>query len=345
MERIEGKAARLEQMIHILLAYPEGLTRADIARRLDVHRSTIARYVRTLEQIGVPIWEDGQRIGILRDRYQVKVSMTMHEAMAVHLAARLLATRMDERNPHAASALRKLGHALRFLAPLISRHLLLSAEVMEDQARRQDPVFIDVLEILTRAWSQGRKVKVWHWHEKSNRVYEYLLSPYFLEPYAVGHTIHVIGFREPPGAVRTLKVERIRRAEITAEPYTIPEDFDPRNLLRDAWGIWYTEGEPVEIVLKFHPRVVHRVRETRWHPSEHVEEQPDGSLIWQAQVAEPQEMLPWIRGWGADVEVLAPEELREWMMGEAKLLAEMYGWKVSRYASGATSVVDDFFRG
>ena len=324
MEKIEGKAARLEQTKLILLAHPEGLTRAEIARRLNVHRSTVARYVRALEQMGVPIWEEGQRIGILRDRYQVQVSMTMHEAMAVHLAARLLATRMDERNPHAASALRKLGEALGYLAPLISRHLLLSAEVMEDQALRQDPVFIDVLETLTRAWSQGRKVKVWHWHERTDRVYEYVLSPYFLEPYAVGRTIHVIGFREPPGAVRTLKVERIRRAEITKEPYTVPSDFDPRDLLRDAWGIWYTEREPVEVVLRFHPRVAYRVRETRWHPSEHVEEQPDGFLIWRAWVAEPQEMLPWIRGWGADVEVLAPEDLRVALQREARRLMHLY---------------------
>jgi len=344
MKKIEGKAARLEQMIHILLAYPEGLPRAEIARRLGVHRSTIARYVHSLEQMGIPLWENGQRVGILRDHYQVKVSMTMHEALAVHLAARLLATRMDKRNPHAASALRKLGYALRTLAPLISRHLRLSAEIMEDQARRQDPVFINILETLTRAWSEGRKVRVWHWHEKSNRVYEYLLSPYFLEPYAVGHTIHVIGFREPPGAVRTLKVERIRRAEITAQTYTIPEDFNPRELLQDAWGIWYTEEAPVEIVLKFHPRVAHRVRETRWHPSEQVEEQPDGALIWRAKVAEPQEMLPWIRGWGTDVEVLAPQELRETLIGEARALAQLYGWPIGRH-SASRSVLDDFFGG
>ncbi len=343
MEKIEGKATRLEQMRLILLAHPEGLSRAEIARRLGVHRTTVSRYVPNLEQIGVPVWEDGQRIGINRDQYQIKIGMTIHEATAVHLAARLLTTRMDEHNPHAASALRKLGKALRHIAPFISRHMLLSAEVMEDQARRQAPQFIEVLETLTRAWSEGRKVRVWHWHDKTNRVYEYLLSPYFLEPYAVGRTVHVVGYREPPGALRTLKVERIRRAEITAKPYTIPQDFDPRALLQDAWGIWYTEGEPVEVVLRFHPRVAHRVRESQWHASEQLTEQEDGSLLWRAWVAEPQEMLPWIRGWGADVEVLEPIELREILMGEARALARQYGWYVSRTPSGAESVLDAFF--
>ncbi len=349
MEKIEGKATRLMQMEQLLLAHPEGLARAEIARRLSVHRSTVGRYVEELDQLGVPLWENDRQIGILRDAYQVKVRMTVHEALAVHLASRLLATRMDKQNPHAASALRKLGKALERLAPLISHHLLLSAEVVEDQAKRQDPVFMDVLETLTRSWSNGRKVRVWHWHEETGRVFEYTLSPYFIEPYAIGRTAHVIGLREPPGAVRTLKVERIRRAELTHQQYTIPENFDPRRLLADAWGIWYTDEEPVEVVLRFHPRVAHRVRETQWHPSETLEDQPDGFLVWRAQVAEPQEMLPWIRGWGADVEVLAPEELRQSVASEARRLAALYGWRLHRHSASESDdehrFFDDFFGG
>jgi len=41
-------------------------------------------------------------------------------------------------------------------------------------------------------------------------------------------------------------------------------------------------------------------------------------------VAEPQEMLPWIRGWGADVEVVEPPGLRDRMLGEARRLAVLY---------------------
>lgn len=55
-------------------------------------------------------------------------------------------------------------------------------------------------------------------------------------------------------------------------------------------------------------------------------------------------MIPWIRGWGADVEVLEPGELRETLMGEAKALAEIYEWKVTRYSKrGESTVLDDFF--
>ncbi len=225
---------------------------------------------------------------------------------------------------------------------MVSQHLIASAEVMDDQARRHDPVYLEVLETLTRAWSQGRMVHLWHRHE-SGRVYDYDFAPYFIEPYAVGQTTHVIGWRKPPEAVRTFKLERIQRIELTAKPYTIPDDFDPRETLADAWGIWYTEAEPVEVVLRFHPRVAYRVRETRWHRSEQVEEQPDGSLLWRARVAEVQEMLPWIRGWGADVEVVEPRELRERMVGEARRLAESYGWYVNRGDTTESDTLDQTF--
>ncbi|MBS1251756.1 MAG: hypothetical protein MAG451_00789 [Anaerolineales bacterium] len=346
MSRSEGKAQRLRQLEELLLAFPEGLRKAEIARRLGVHRSTAGRYIEELSR-RIPIWEDDDgRLGLNRDDYLNHVRLTIHESMALHLAARLMATRTDKHNPHAASALRKLGDALEKFAPLVSRHLVISADVMDGQAQRHDPVYLDVLETLTRAWSEQRKVRVWHQHGQTGQVHDYVLSPHFIEPYAVGQTAHVIGWREPPNAVRTLKIERIRRIAKLDEPYEIPEDFDPREQLKDAWGIWYTDEEPVEVVLRFHPRVAGRVQETQWHGSQELEPQPDGHLIWRAKIAEPTEMLPWIRGWGADVEVLAPAELRETLMGEAKAMAEQYGWFVSSTPGDQPiSTLDDFFGG
>jgi len=101
----------------------------------------------------------------------------------------------------------------------------------------------------------------------------------------------------------------------------------------------------VEVVLRFHPKLAMRVRETRWHPSQRIEEQADGHVLWRALVAEPQEMLPWVRGWGADVEVVEPLALRETLMGEAKMLAKLYGWHVNSSSTVTSSTLDDFFGG
>jgi len=342
MKKATNKAERLLQIEALLLAHPEGLTQAEIARRTGVNRSTVHRYLPDLTKRFAIYETDDGRLAIDRDHYLMNVRLTLHESMAVHLAARLMATRTDKQNPHAAAALRKLGLALEKLAPRVSEHLKASAEVMEDQAQRHDPVYVQVLETLTRAWSDGQVAHLWH-RMPSGKVFDYDFAPYFIGPYAVGQTTHVIGWREPPSTIRTFKLERIQRIELTDKSYTIPADFDPRALLADAWGIWYTEAEPVEVVLRFHPRVAGRVRETQWHRSEQVEEQPDGYVLWRARVAEPQEMLNWIRGWGADVEVLAPEKLRDRIMGETRRLAEAYGWQVGRSGTTDGDTLDQTF--
>jgi len=326
MNRAQAKSQRLLQIEKLLWAFPEGLSQAEVARRIGVNRSTISRYVAENSlPPGIYVDDlDDNKLKLDRAADLTKAAFSLHEIMAIHLATRLLATRIDKQNPHAASAMRKLGMALQRLDQNVSKHLLRSAEMMDEAAAYHDPVYLDVLQKLTEAWSAGRKVRVSHQME-NGRVFEYKFSPYFIEPYAVGQTAHVIGLREPPNAVRTFKVERLKSAEILRERYEIPDDFDPRSMLANAWGIWYTEADPVEVVLKFRPRVAQRVEETRWHQSQQTVREPDGSLLWRAWVAEPQEMLPWVRGWGADVEVLEPVEMRAALMREVRRLSQVYG--------------------
>lgn len=323
MGRSTNKARRLLDIETMLLTHPEGLSQAEISRRLGVNRSTINRYLPDLPSHLYIDDMDGKKWKIDRSNYLVNVRFDLHEAMAIHLATRLLATRMERQNTHAAAALRKLSIALERLAPQISSHLASSADVMDDPDRRQDVIYLRSLEILTLAWAERKKVQVWHQHDDGT-IHKYILSPYFIEPYAIGQSTYVIGYREPPGEVRTLKIERLIRVELTKDPYLIPEEFDPMALLQDAWGIWYTDEEPLEVVLKFSSRVAQRVGETRWHRSEQVELQSDGSLLWRALIAEPREMMPWIRGWGSDVEVISPENVRSLIIRDTQLLAEIY---------------------
>lgn len=325
MNPSQTKANRLLQIEALLLAHPEGLTQADIARRLGVNRSTINRYIPELPGHIYIDDLDGGKWKVDRQANLINVRFNLHEALAVHLASCLLATALDRQNPHAAAALRKLSVALERLAPLISAHMNQSADLIDENSQRQDANYLRSLEVLTAAWAEGRKVLVWHRKDHNEPARQYTFCPYDIEPSSVGRSTYAIGLREPPGAIRTFKIERIERVELLKDTYEIPAEFQPSQLLADAWGIWFTETEPVEVVLKFNQRVAQRLGETRWHRSEQVTKQADGSLLWRACIAEPQEMMPWIRGWGADVEVLSPVELREQLMAQVNLLAHVYG--------------------
>ncbi len=324
MTPADKKADRLLQIEALLLAHPRGLTASELAQRLGVNRSTIGRYLPSLPKHIYIDEFDGQKWKIDRQGLLVNLRLNLHEATALHLASRLLANRLDKQYPHAAAALRKIGYSLETLAPHVSSHIKIAADQMDDQHKRLDPNFNRVLETLTLAWAEQRKVSLWHRHTEFDKVYQYQFSPYFIEPYSAGNSLHVIGFREPPGEIRTFKVERIESVTLLDEFYTIPETFDVTRLLSQAWGIWYSEKEPQTVVLKFSQQVSRRVLENQWHGEEHTEIQPDGSLSWSAAIAEPLEMLPWIRGWGADVEVLEPEGLRETMFEEINKLNTVY---------------------
>lgn len=336
MKRTQGKSARMLQVERFLLAQREPIPQAEVARLCGVNRSTINRMLADLDELGVPIYTDDKgHIAINRDAYLTNIRLTLDEGMAVFLAARLLARYSDKPNPHAVEALLKLGLALeQGIAPQIGRHVTRTSEALRERYAAMQPNYLRTLETLTKAWSMNYKVRLVYRSLRAKRPFEHIFSPYFLEPSAIGYGTYAIGLAEPLGKIRTRKVERIENVALTSEPFEIPTDFDPVKLLAGAWGIWFDEeDQPTPVVLRFSRDVARRVRESKWHPSEQVEEETrTGDLIWRAEIDEWKEIVPWIRGWGADCEVLEPKELRETLMGEAKTMAEKYGWSVHRGA-------------
>ena len=53
------------------------------------------------------------------------------------------------------------------------------------------------------------------------------------------------------------------------------------------------------------------VRERIWHPSQQLEELPDGRVVLRLRAGGFFEIRSWVLGFGAAAEVLEPEELRE----------------------------------
>ncbi|MCS6880427.1 MAG: WYL domain-containing protein [Oscillochloridaceae bacterium] len=322
MPTTETRYERLDAIERRLARNPKGLTTSELAREFGVDPDTIRRDLNLLEARGTGLVKQGRRYVIDHRRALHMLKISNNEALALYLAARLLSRHSDEHNPHVVSALDKLSDALQAKSPLIADHIARAAATVRERPIRR--AYVEALEALTQGWATGRKVRLRYHSYGKDETTERLFAPYFIEPSGIGYACYAIGFDDLRGELRTLKVERIREAALTDEGFTIPADFDPDRLLRSAWGvIWRDEGS-IEVVLRFAPTVVRRLKESVWHISQRLEDCPDGSCLFTVRVGSTVEMKPWIRQWGADVEVLAPADLRAELAAEARALAALY---------------------
>ena len=152
----------------------------------------------------------------------------------------------------------------------------------------------------------------------------YTFSPYAVIPYTAGNTLYAVGGCDERNEIRVFRLDRIKIAEVLKESYEIPCDFSVYDYFKDAWGIWRNEMGTSTVILQFSRKVSQRVQETQWHHNQKITMNADGTVNWQAEIEEPREMLPWIRGWGADVEVLAPASLRQLLIDEVGRMYEKY---------------------
>jgi len=332
VNKIEFKAEGLDALRLYLLAQPKEhkLRQSDLARHFGVDRSTIGRWIVSLEANHVPIvWDEQKCVSIDRQHYMTHLRLTRHESIVAMLALRLFQQRQDKSDRNSVEMLQKIGVALRQgIAPQAGEHVLEHVGQQRLQLLDQRSDYQRALEAIGDAWIDSRKVQLRYRPLGSRRAFDEVFHPYILEPSQISRSTYVIGYSETVQAIRARKLERIERTPLVLdEPFTVRDDFDLHRLLTGAWGIWFSEdAQPVTVRLRFtSAQVIRRIGEERWHPSERTERDAEGRLLWIAEIDEPQEMLPWIRGWGADCEVLEPQELREKMIGELRRQMRVYG--------------------
>jgi len=316
------KAQRLFRISFYLYRNPHGLTVAELAKMCGVSKRTIQRDLNDFEDLHIPITNDGgnpPRWTIISGYYIPPVHFSFDEALALYLAARLLARYADEFDPHIADALAKLAGVL---PEALARHI--HSTIRSLTTRENDERLVRVLGVLATGWATGRVVRIVHRAAASEEAHPTLIRPYFIEPSAAGNATYVIGKVHYSEELHTFKVERILDATLMNEHFEIPEDFDGPALLAHAWSIWYGETRE-EGMLRFSPEVTRRVKETHWHPSQQLADTEDGGCILRMWVADPHEMIYWVRGWGPGVEVLTPAWLRDQIAREADQVRAKYG--------------------
>jgi len=302
------RLARFYRVLRFLAAHPDGASVDAVAGFVGMSRRTVYRDLRALEgEIGIPLWNDGGRWGIVEGAFLPPLRLTLDEAVAFFLAARLTAQFADRYDPDTGAAFQKLAE---ILPPVVARHLERTIDVLA--SRPPDERLTRNLRVLARAWAERRVVELTYdaaTYSPGRPPRRSRVHPYLIEASATTRALYLMGYDESRGAVRTFKLQRVLELSIAPETFEPPDPALVQEGLDRAWGV-IADQEEVEVELRFDAEIAGLVTETTWHPTEQVTREADGSIVWRARVPGTLEIRRWILQWGAQVEVLAPPELR-----------------------------------
>ncbi len=319
-----SKTEQIASLERLLVQSPRGITRAEIGRQLGVHRATAARYLEELREVE-PVQEVAPgRFSLRPQHYLPRLRVSIHEATALYLAAELMSEYSSRYNPHATIAIRAIGRAFDPIAPAIAATFEAEADRLERRAENhRDDRFVHGLETITQAWAERRVVDLLHFSTQRSKHEEYSCGIDGLVPYAAGNTIVVVATTVGESIRRTFRLDHIRAVSLRepAEYYQATTTSESTS----SWGALTVDHEPVDVELRFSAEVAPRVLETSWHQSQTIDQLESGELVWRARIDDPREMYPWIRGWGAEVEIIRPAELRKEYREEIRRLARAYG--------------------
>jgi predicted DNA-binding transcriptional regulator YafY len=318
VDRIK-KTERLLNIWLLLASKQSGYTAKELASRFDVDERTIYRDFTDLGlELSVPVYNDKKQWKMDEKRFLPPIRFTLTEALNIFLTSRLMLAYAQRYDPNLDATFTKLSSVLPDpLAEQVRKTMDWMQKLPKDQK------YLGIIAKVAEAWVSRKRVKILYQNPDSKKPMERLVDVYYIEPAAPGHTSYVLGYCHLKQALRTFKIERIESIEITGEGYSIPEDFDANKYYSLAWGI-VAEGDEVTVRLKFSRGVATLIGETIWHPSQTIEKQKDGSLIMTLNVLYTYELVTWILGWGAKVEVLEPAELREEIQKTAKAMVKVY---------------------
>lgn len=322
-EYVKGqKVVRWLDILMILAASPRGMKASDLAARTGMSKRTLERDLQQIEKLRqLKLIKDGPRWMLMEGATLRPVAFEPAEAVELLMACRL-AVRHADYNDHALGmALAKVNGVMPRDATLVRRFVQETSDELTGKPAADRRA--EHLDSLVRAWIESRKARI-DYTDAAGKKTTRVVHPYCLEPgSAYGHGVYLMAKDESSGQIRSFKLERVGSVEVLAGQYRLPPDFSLADHLRDSWGIW-SQAPLAEVVLRFSPRVASRAAESTWHPSQRLRKLAGGAVEMTFRVRGTVEIAPWILGWGGDVEVLKPAELRESIAARAGEMAVMY---------------------
>jgi len=312
-------------LLRILGARRYGVTLREMAEETGVSQKTIGRDLKLLQQVGFQVSKLVSDHGRKHWKLQAangsaEFSFNLTEVVSLYLGRRFLEPLAGTYFwDGAQSAFRKIRASLgeeplRYLEKLAT--LFHQTNVGGGDYSKQ----AELIDALMVAIEDRKVAYVAYQSMRNTESVTYDIHPYGF----VFHrgSLYLIAFAPEHQEVRHYKIDRIGSVDVQKLLFPKPADFDLGKHLADSFGVYRGDGEGVRIRVKFLPPVARYVEESRWHPSQQLKKQKDGSLLAEFELADTDEIKRWIFSFGRNAVVLEPKELREAIVGE---LCEMIG--------------------
>ncbi len=314
------KSTRLSR-IHSILMQRGSVSVRQLAQQLDRSPRTIQRDMADLEsELGVPLLYEGRRWSIMPGSAHPMspVRFTLHESRAVYFAIRVFSRTVNESEPDSIQALQKLADTLPAqLSANIKR------TINDLRLRPENKLRAENLRSITDAWVHSLTIEMSYRSQlaKSARTFDF--DPYLLEATQSG--TYVVGFSHEHGEVRVFKLDRVEHVTITRREFEPREVGEIASRLAQSWGGAVFGGdEQHDVCVDFTPPAALRIRESYWHPTQQLEELPDGGVRLRVLLPSLLEFTPWVRSWGHEAYVVSPPTLRDEVAASMRAAAERY---------------------
>lgn len=320
------KGERVAQLELLLLSHPEGLRRADIARRLGVHRSTVGRYVDELKQY-IDVYDDNNLIKLKKSEPEDESveQLSLYESLAFNLSAEALASRPELVNPHLASGLRKIAVSMRRYSPGVADNILSVADQIDRAVRKNGTAaqHTAVLEVLIDGWVSGRMVRIKHYSD--GIVEETELAPYFIGFKGDDDSrspISVTGRLRHTTEIVTIEIKKIIEAVILKETYTIPDNLKP--FRRPETNSRYPSTDMIPLTLRIKEKSAMNSFRGLDMSTPEFSTDASGNTICKVNCENSIDLMLAIIKSGESIEVLAPESYRKMLCRNLRRILSLY---------------------
>jgi len=318
------KSRRVSRVVEILATLQSGrnYTAPQLAKIFGTSRRTIYRDLKELEAIGVSYHYDTTTGGYTMEPefFLPPVDLKLEEALSLLLLVHKASEQVQL--PFKNSALLAALKIENNLPAKIRQHCNTALRSISTKAAAQAPIreLDNTFAQLQKTIEKKQKVSIRYHSLFDGRDIELELCPYHL--LYNQRAWYVVGLSGMHNSVRTFKLARIRQLKTLSQYFVDDGNFDLSEYLGRAWSM-IPEGRIYNVKLRFLPKVAENVAEVRWHSTQKVTHNGDGSVIVEFRVDGLGEITWWILGYGDQVQVLHPKRLRQKIIETAKNVAKL----------------------